>query len=323
MLAPAVVFLVVLVVVFGIFYAAVEKPDASNREAVWKRLTGAGTQAARRAKRSSLLRDTNEVTAVPALDRILAPLGSLLRPLAKHIEHAGLKLTVGALLLTCTIAALIVFVVAYAASGFYFLAGPLALAAAWLPLKVVKFKATKRINKFEEQFPDAIDLMTRALRAGHAFTTALSMVAEEAPEPVAGEFKRLYDEQNFGLPVPQAMRDFADRIPVLDAKFFVTAVLTQRESGGNLSEVLDNLGRVMRERFKVKRQIRVLSAHGRATAAVLMALPPTLAAFFMVLNPEHLGTLTGDIIGWWMIGGAVFLQTTGMFIIKQLINIEY
>ena len=112
-------------------------------------------------------------------------------------------------------------------------------------------------SKFEEQFPEAIDLIARALRAGHAFTTGLALVAEEAPQPVAGEFRLLYDQQNFGMPLGDALKAFAERLPLLDARFFVTAVLTQRESGGNLSEILGNLANVIRERFKVKRQVRV------------------------------------------------------------------
>ena len=124
--------------------------------------------------------------------------------------------------------------------------------------------------KFEEQFPEAIGLLSRALRAGHALTTGLSMVAEEMPAPIAAEIQTLYDQQNFGLSLSQALRNFAERIPSLDARFFVTAVLTQKEAGGNLSEVLDNLASIVRDRFKVKRQVRVISAHGRITGSVLV-----------------------------------------------------
>ena len=160
---------------------------------------------------------------------------------------------------------------------------------AFVPFLVVRFKATKRMRKFEEQFPEAIDLIARALRAGHAFTTGLALVAEEAPQPVAGEFRLLYDQQNFGMPLPDALKAFAERIPLLDARFFVTAVLTQRESGGNLAEILGNLANVIRERFKVKRQVRVISAHGRITGWVLSGLPPSLAAAFMIIvaEPHH------------------------------------
>jgi tight adherence protein B len=322
MIVAFVVFVVVLVVVFGIFYAAVIRPEDEQREAIRRRLTG-GAGGVKASRLSSLLKSAQDVTAVPVIDRLLAPLHAVTAPLARRLEHADLRLTVGALLATACIASLVAYVIGYVLSGYHWVALPVAGAALWVPFAVVRVKANQRIRTFEDQFPEAIDLITRALRAGHAFTGALSMVAEEAPQPVGGEFRKLYDAQNFGRPLPDAMREFARRIPVLDAKFFVTAVLTQRESGGNLSEVLDNLARVIRERFKVKRQIRVVSAHGRITGAVLMSLPPFLAVSFMVISPGHLQTMTGDVLGWWMIGGAVFLQLTGSLFIRRLVNIEY
>jgi tight adherence protein B len=192
-----------------------------------------------------------------------------------------------------------------------------------MPYWFVKFARNKRMFKFEEYFPEAIDLIARALRAGHALPTGLSMVAEEMQAPVGTEFRTLYDEQNFGLTLPDAMRNFARRIPVLDARFFVTAVLTQRESGGNLAEVLDNLSAVIRERFKVKRQIRVISAHGRITGVVLAFLPPCLAAATLFIAPDHLGTLTGDPLGVRMIIGALVLQVVGTLLMRKITQIEY
>ncbi len=145
---------------------------------------------------------------------------------------------------------------------------------AMVPYLVVRHMRTRRLEKFEEQFPESIELMARALRAGHTFPTGLQMVAEEMADPVGAEFKLVYDSQNFGMPMSDALKAFAGRIPILDARFFVTAVLTQRETGGNLSEVLDNLASVIRDRFKVKRQVRVVTAHGRITGWILAGLPP-------------------------------------------------
>ena len=179
------------------------------------------------------------------------------------------------------------------------------------------------MQKFEEQFPEAIELIARALRAGHAFTTGLAIVSEEAPQPVAGEFRVLYDQQNFGMPLGEALKAFAERIPLLDARFFVTAVLTQRESGGNLSEILSNLANVIRERFKVKRQVRVISAHGRITGWVLSCLPPSLAVGILITSPDYIKTLRDDPMGIPMILAALFLQTVGTLIIRKLVNIEY
>ena len=239
------------------------------------------------------------------------------------VEQSGLKLTVGTLLLMmggCGAAAylLVAFFTRQPLAGL----GAAAFAT-WLPYMYVARARTKRMLKFEEHFPESIDLIARALRAGHALPTGLSMVADEMPPPVGTEFRLLYDEQNFGLTLPDALRNFARRIPVLDARFFVTAVLTQRESGGNLAEVLDNLSSVIRDRFKVKRQVRVISAHGRITGWVLSLLPPALAMATLLINPDHLGTLTGDPVGQQMIMVAVFLQIVGTLIIRKIVNIEY
>jgi tight adherence protein B len=169
----------------------------------------------------------------------------------------------------------------------------------------------RRTARFEELFPEAIDLLSRALRAGHAFTTALGMVAEELPQPIAGEFRLLWDRQNYGLPLSEALRDFAERVPLLDARFFVTAVLTQRDSGGNLSEVLDNLASVIRDRFTLKREVQVKSAHGRTTGYILAGMPPALAVIFLLTNPDYLGTLVEDPSG------------IGTLVIRRLVRIDY
>jgi tight adherence protein B len=166
-------------------------------------------------------------------------------------------------------------------------------------------------------------LLSRALRAGHAFTTALGMVAEELPQPIAGEFRLLYDRQNYGLPLNDALRDFGARIPLLDARFFVTAVLTQRESGGNLSEVLDNLASVIRDRFTVRREIRVKSAHGRITGWILAGLPPALVLVLTVLSPGYLAPLVEDPAGVRMAVVGVSLQIIGTFIIRRIVRIDY
>ena len=321
MLIPAVVFLVVLGIVMGVFYTVIQRPEDESRDTVKRRL--AGESGAKPRKRVSLLRGDKDVTSFALLDRLANRLPKIRTYLATKIQHAGLEITVGALLLLCLVSGLVAYVLAIMIVGYQWIAIAIALGATQLPLMYVSFTGTRRVRKFEEQFPEAIDLIARAMRAGHAFTTALQMVTDEAPQPVAGEFKRLYDEQNFGKPLPEAMRDFATRIPLLDAKFFVTAVLTQRESGGNLAEVLDNLARVIRERFRVKRQIRVISAHGRMTGGVLIALPPVMAMFFMATIPDHFANLTNDPAGHTMIAVGIALQVIGTLVIRKLINIEY
>jgi tight adherence protein B len=178
------------------------------------------------------------------------------------------------------------------------------------------------LRRFEEQFPEALDLLSRALRAGHAFTTAMSMVADEAPDPIGPEFKKSFDEQNFGLPLKDALNNLSERVPLLDVRFFVTAVLIQRETGGNLSEILDNLAHVVRERFKILRQVRVYTAHGRLTGYTLLALPAALAVLLFMLNPGLMNLLFQERMGQMLLTSAIVLQVIGFFWIKQVVKIE-
>ena len=166
-----------------------------------------------------------------------------------------------------------------------------------LPFMVLRIKRTRRLRAFEEEFPEALDLISRALKAGHAFATGLKMVADEMKEPVGPEFRKTFDEQNFGLPLKDALENLTLRIPILDMRFFATAVLIQRETGGNLSEILENLAHVVRERFKILRQVRVYTAHGRLTGYVLLALPAVLAIALSFINPEHMNMLFRERIG--------------------------
>jgi tight adherence protein B len=246
-----------------------------------------------------------------------------LRPLQDLIDRSALSLTVPKLLFLCWMCGFTVGLVVWNL-GLGLAAAAVAGAIGLFPPYLwVRRKASTRMWKFEEQFPEAIDLIARALRAGHAFPTGLSMVADELGPPVGPEFKLLYDRQNFGMSLPDAMRAFARRVPLIDARFFVTAVLTQREAGGNLSGVLDNLSSVIRERFKVKRQVRVVSAHGRITAAVLMGLPPTVGGLQMVLAPQNAALLFNDPLGRQMLIGAGVLQIIGMLIIRKIVKVEY
>ena len=161
----------------------------------------------------------------------------------------------------------------------------------------LKFKRTRRLRAFEEMFPEALDLIARALKAGHAFATGLKMAADELGEPVGPEFRKTFDEQNFGLPLKDALENLTLRIPILDVRFFATAVLIQRETGGNLSEILENLAHVVRERFKILRQVRVYTAHGRLTGYVLLALPAVLCIALSFINPDHMNLLFRERLG--------------------------
>jgi tight adherence protein B len=201
--------------------------------------------------------------------------------------------------------------------------GPIALAVgASLPTLWLRRRRTVRLRRFEEQFPEALDLLSRAMRAGHAFQTALGTAAEELAAPVGVELKKVFDRQNFGLPLNDALRELTERIPLIDVKFFVTAVAIQRESGGNLAEILDNLAHVVRERFKVQRQVRTHTAHGRFTGFVLLALPASLALALSFIAPEQMRLLFTEPLGRMMIVGAIVMQTLGFFWIRKVIKIE-
>ena len=198
----------------------------------------------------------------------------------------------------------------------------LGLLSASGPFLLLLYRRSARMKVFEERFPEALDLLSRALRAGHAFQTALGMVGDELKEPVGPEFKKTFDQQNFGLPLRDALNQMADRVPVLDVRFFVTAVLIQRETGGNLSEILDNLAYVVRERFKIRRQVRTHTAHGRFTAFVLLSLPAVLAIALTLLNPEHMAPLFRERMGQMSLLTAMVMQAIGFVWIRKVIKIE-
>lgn len=310
----------VLGIIFGVYWLLVIRPEMAQEAAIRARIGGKSTQI---AKAAALLKSPERLSNVPTLDRLLTPLGRVAAPLQRTITQSGLKVTLGTVLLASACLAALGFFVVHTYLHLTLVAAVVAAIAACIPYGYVARARGQRMLKFEEQFPEAIDLLSRALRAGHALTTGLSMVAEELPQPIGSEFQMLYDQQNFGLPLSHALRNFAERIPSLDARFFVTAVLTQKEAGGNLSEVLDNLASIIRDRFKVKRQVRVISAHGRITGWVLSALPTTLALFFCFMNPEKYSTFYRDPLGMQLIAGALFLQLIGVVIIKKIVNIEY
>ncbi len=322
MALPLIVFVIVLGLVFGAYWAFVLRGETEEQKALRKRLRAARMRPTKPAK-AGFVQDARKASDVPVIDAVLARRQALSGRLQLLIEHSGLNLTVGRLLLMCAASGLAVLAFFEYATPYWSLGIVFGLAAAFGPYLYVKRRASQRMMRFEELFPEAIDLLARALKAGHAFTTGLAMVAEEMDDPIGPEFRLVYDRQNFGMPLAEALKEFARRIPILDAKFFVTAVLTQREAGGNLAEVLENLGSVIRDRFKVKRQVRVVTAHARITGWVLAGLPPCAAIVMFAIVPDHMKTLVTDPLGIRMVVGALVLQLLGTLIIKRLVNVEY
>lgn len=321
-LAPVLaVFAVVFAVVVGAYWLFIQRPEQQSQHALHRRMKGELVEE-----------EVSEHTVIEPEARwdrariggfATRTGGGILQRVATLLEQADMDLPPGKLVAMCAAIGFTLAIVMALRSPLPFVTVPLGLAAGWLPIAYVRFRARRRVAKFEEQFPEAIELMARALRAGHAMTTGLALVAEELPDPVGSEFKLVYDRQNFGMSMPDALRHLAERVPLLDARFFVTAVLTQRESGGNLAEILDNLGDVIRQRFRVKRQIRVVTAHARLTGGVLSFMPVAIAVGMVIVAPDHILTLVNDPLGVQMISVAAVLWLLGYFVISRLVNVEY
>jgi tight adherence protein B len=191
-----------------------------------------------------------------------------------------------------------------------------------MPYMVVRFRRNKRLGAFEEMLPEAIDLLARAIRAGHPLSAGMKMVADETKEPIQGEFRRTHEEHRFGLPFEDALLAMADRVSLIDVRILTTAILIQREVGGNLAEVLDNLANVIRVRFTIRRQLRVYTAQGRFSGYVLAALPVAVGLAIYSLNPPYMRVLFTDPMGKLMVLIALVFQIIGYLWIRKIVNIE-
>ncbi len=268
----------------------------------------------------ALLRD-EQLSKIPAFDTLLRR-SARVSAIQESLLQAGMKYRAGNFLVLCLVCGVV--------AGFAILIWSRNPAIAWagiiigafLPYSFVSYRRQKRFEKIEELFPEAIDTLARAVRAGHAFTTALEMISNETSEPLASEFRQLFEEQKFGMPVRDALMNLTERVPLVDVKFFVTAVMLQRETGGNLAEILDNLSYVIRERFKIQRQVRVHTAQGRLTMAVLMGMPPIVVAVLEIFSPEFVYPLFHDPIGHALLVVSLSLQTIGYFVIRKIIKIQ-
>ena len=322
MLLPLIVFVVVVGVIMGAYAAATRLPGLLAARRLDRRLrdVSAPHEAEPAAADGTIVKHGLE-GPLPVLDRVMArtALGARLKRL---IDQSGVRTTPsGVTIMSVGLAAIVGVVTSWLVPQP--LVAPLAaLAAGGAPLGWLLHRRSSRLKRFEEQFPEALDLLARAIRSGQAFQTAMGMVADELPDPVGPEFKKTFDQQNFGLPLRDALNEMTVRITLLDVRFFVTAVLIQRETGGNLSEILDNLAHVVRERFKIQRQVRVHTAHGRFTGYVLMALPAALAVALSFINPEHMQLLFHEKMGQTMLIGAIVMQAIGYVWIRKVIKIE-
>jgi tight adherence protein B len=240
------------------------------------------------------------------------------------IDQAGVGWTSGQILLGMLVAALVAFNVCWylAPPQIRQVGFPIAAVAAVLPILYLKRRKTKRMWAFESQFPDALQFIARAMRAGHAFSVSLEMLHKEFAEPLAGEFRRAFEEQNLGLPIDTALEKLGRRMPMLDVQFFVAAVILQKRTGGNIAEILDKLSTLIRERFKLRGQIRSISAHGRLSSLVLTCIPIAVGIMMYFVNPEHMQFFVEDEIGRMMAGGAVGFIILGYLVMSRIVKIE-
>ena len=232
-----------------------------------------------------------------------------------RISPVNFLLTVGALLVVGAVIPLV--------AGLNIIFAPLlAITLAVVPFGVLLFKYKRRMNKFAKQLPEALELMSRALRAGHSLGAGFQLVGTEIQDPLGPEFHRVFEEQNFGVPLDEAMQTMTDRVPNLDLKFFTTAVTLQRQTGGDLAEILDKIGHLVRERFKIYGQIQALTGEGRLSGLVLLALPPFLFAVMFKLNPKYISLLFTDPMGKKLLAIVIALQIVGALVIKKIVNIK-
>jgi len=230
-----------------------------------ERGVGRGSGTGTGSPQLKLLRD-EVLSGMPLLNRWLMRARWAGR-LRAFIAQAGVEILPGKLLLWCAVLGLGLYILTSYLYPNVILALIIGAIGAVIPIAYVAFKRTSRLRAFEKTFPEAVDLLGRAVRAGHAFITGLEMVTTELPDPVAGEFKLVFDEQSFGLPLRDALTNLAERVPIVDVRFFVTALLIHKETGGNLAAILDDLSAVIRDRFKLLREVRVRTAQGRLTRA--------------------------------------------------------
>jgi tight adherence protein B len=316
-LALATVSLLLLLVASLQIWRTYKGPLAKNIERRLKALSAAGDDSLQ----SQLLKE-RMLSQVPSLERLLLSI-----PRASQLDglilQSGLNWTVSKLLLSSVVLGLLAVIVL---GSWLSLSTPVAVAAGvgvgLLPWLYVSYRRSQRLARFENQLPEALDLMLRALRSGHSFPSALQMVSQEMANPVAAEFSTVHDEVNFGVAMEQALTNLTARVPLTDLRYFVVAVLIQRESGGNLTEVLGNLSRLIRERLKLRSKVKVMSADGRLSAWILTLMPFALAALMNAFNPDFMAPLWTDPMGVVILQYLLTMMAVGVVVMQKIIRIR-
>jgi tight adherence protein B len=270
--------------------------------------------------KSVILRDM-DLSTIPLFNSLLQN-AKWAHRLDTLLVQGGINMRLGSFILLMLVVAIIGAVIAFHFSGMLLVAIPAGFCVGWIPLIYAKQKKVKRVRKFEEQFPDALDMLTNALRAGMALSGAIQVVAEESPDPVAREFGILLEENRLGLDMKEALRKLGGRVDSAELRLFVTAVILQRETGGNLAEILEGTAAVIRDRFRILGDVRSMTAQARLSGLILVVMPLVLAVIIMGIAPDYLKGLVADPIGRYLIVTAILLQVTGYLIMRRIVNIK-
>lgn len=313
------IFIAVVLVIEGI-YLSWNSSRGPEAERLSRRLRSMAAGHEANGKHVSITKK-RVMSHTPAIQRLLHLFPRAVA-LDRRLLQSGMRWTVAEFIgITVALAVMAAMAAAYLAMP---LAIQLAAAAVVtpLPFQIVTRARNKRLNRIEVQLPDALDLLSRALRAGHAFPTALKMIGDEMNDPLASEFATAFDEVNFGVSMQDALMNLANRVPSTDLRYFVIAVLIQRDTGGNLSELLDNIGKIIRDRIKLLGQVRVLSAEGKLSAWILSMLPFGAGALIQLTNPKFLSVLFTDPAGQKMVAVALIMMVMGVFVMRSIIRIR-
>lgn len=310
----------VAVIAAGFVFVLMGSRD--NAQQISRRL--ANTTPAKEAFEASasaeLLRDEG-LSALPWLNQALAN-WSRIGYVRAVLSQAGMDTKPGQILLTTAVIALGTYVLAHLFFGGLVTPIVCAIGLGSVPVAMIFYRRHRRLRAFEKNFPEAIDLLARAVRAGHALNSGMEIVGQEMADPIASEFRKTFGEQRLGLQFREALLNLSIRVPTPDVRFFVTALVIQDETGGNLAEILGNLSSTIRDRFRIRGEVRVRTAQGRLTASILISIPPAMLITLNVVNPEYSRVLFTDIVGILMLAGAAVMQIIGGFVLWRIVNID-
>lgn len=318
MLLSTLIFLFFLFLTYAVFLLTSRKADARQMR-LQKRVAEALQDFGEQDDQITISRQ-DTIGGNPAVNKILSSL-DFIKKLDQTIRQAGLQITVSRLLAFCLIAGALALLAALTAMNPILVVFPAALAAS-LPILYVSFLRKKRLRKINAQLPDTLDLLGRSLAVGHAFSEALNQVASEMPDPIATEFRIVFEEQKLGLSTKVALENLSERVPLTDLRLCIIAMHIQRETGGNLAEILEKVSHTIRERFKLMEDFRTLTTSSRGSAWILCGLPFLIVFLLTVINPDYMGMLLNDYRGHYILAVAILLQILGILTIKKILSIK-